>query len=336
MEPLVSSQETTPVLSLARRMRRLREHPGTRDLLQETRLHPQDFIQPCFVTQGPPEALPSMPGQWRLPIKELLKVCARLQGLGIRGLCVFPHLDTRFKTPDAQAALDLEGLIPRAVRAIKEAFPDLVVMTDLALDPYTDHGHDGFLDAQGRVDNDSTVAMLCKMAQLHASCGADWLGPSDMMDGRIAAIRKALDAAGYTHTLLISYSAKFASSYYGPFRSALGNSQAQPLDKRSYQLNPANRREALLEAQLDEDEGADILMVKPAGPYLDIIRELRQQTHLPIAAYQVSGEYAQIHAAAQAGFLDLAHARLESLLSLKRAGASVLLSYFALHHCEAS
>lgn len=334
MFPLLSSQEVDTQLQLPRRMRRLRTHPSTRALLQETRLHPSDFMMPCFVTQDKATPIPALPGQWRLPVADLIKLCARLQGLGIGGVCLFPHIDSALKSPEAEAALDPQGLIPEAIRALKAAFPQMVVMSDLALDPYTDHGHDGLLDPQGRVVNDPTVERLCQMACLHAACGADWVGPSDMMDGRVQAIRQTLDRAGFLDTLIISYSAKFASSFYGPFRQALGNSKTQSLDKRGYQLNPANRREALLEAQLDEDEGADILMVKPAGPYLDIIRELRTQTRLPIAAYQVSGEYAQIHLAAQAGLLDLPAARLESLLGIKRAGADVLISYFALSFCE--
>jgi len=254
--------------------------------------------------------------------------------MGIRGVCLFPHLDSALKNSKASEALNPDGLIPAAVRALKREFPKLVVMTDLALDPYTDHGHDGILDAQGRLYDAPTIEILREMACLHASCGADWVGPSDMTDGRVGAIRASLDAGGYEETLIISYSAKFASNLYLPFRQALGNSTTLAIDKRSYQINPANRREALLEAKLDEEEGADILIVKPAGGYLDIIRDLRERTLLPIAAFQVSGEYAQLHLSARSGLLDLEEAMIESLVSIKRAGADVIISYFALAYTE--
>ncbi len=242
-------------------------------------------------------------------------------------------MDPAQKDARGTAALDDNGLVLRAVRAIKRAVPSLTVMTDIALDPYTTHGHDGVLSAKGdEVANDETVDILMRMAVLHAAAGVDFVAPSDMMDGRIGAIRSALNDAGYTQTAIMAYSAKFASVYYGPFRDAVGSAQAagtHTLDKRTYQLNPANRREALLEAALDEAEGADILMVKPAGAYLDIIREVRNATQRPVAAYQVSGEYAQIHAAAERGWLDLPKARLESLIAIKRAGADMILTYFA-------
>ncbi len=326
--PAPVSSKQSP-LTLVRRLRRLREHPGVRGLVQETRLAPTDFIMPFFITEGPKEALEALPGQWRLPIEDLLKHCEQLVNLGILGLCLFPCLGPKYKTPCASAALDPDGLVVRALLAVKAAFPQLVLMSDVALDPYTDHGHDGLLCPQGHVDNDATVQQLCQVAVLHAQAGADWVGPSDMMDGRVGAIRRALDKSGHERTGIISYSAKFSSAYYGPFRQALGNKEKRALDKRSYQLDPANGRQALLEAQLDEDEGADILLVKPAGLYLDVISQLRQKTLLPIAAYQVSGEYAQIHAAAQRGWLDLNACMHESLLAIKRAGAEVILSYFA-------
>jgi porphobilinogen synthase len=242
-------------------------------------------------------------------------------------------LDSGLKDNEGTAALGADGLILRAVRAVKKAVPELTVMTDIALDPYTTHGHDGVLDRTLRdVDNDRTVAVLASMAVLHASAGVDLVAPSDMMDGRIGAIRKALDSADYTSTGIMAYSVKFASAYYGPFRDAVGSAAAagtHSLNKATYQLDPANRRSALTELALDEAEGADILMVKPAGPYLDIIREVRNATNKPIAAYQVSGEYAQLHAAAKLGWLDLAATRRESLLSIKRAGADMILTYFA-------
>jgi porphobilinogen synthase len=230
-------------------------------------------------------------------------------------------------------ALREDGLVLRAVRAIKAAVPEITVMTDLALDPYTNHGHDGVLTPDGRdVANDRTVAILARMAVLHARAGVDLVAPSDMMDGRVGAIRRSLDAAGFTQTGIMAYAAKFASAYYGPFRDAVGAAAAagtRALSKATYQLNPANRREALIETALDEAEGADILMVKPAGPYLDIIRDVRDSTLKPVAAYQVSGEYAQLQAAARLGWLDLEKTRRESLLAIKRAGADMILTYFA-------
>jgi porphobilinogen synthase len=253
--------------------------------------------------------------------------------LGIRGVALFPVTPPELKHIRGVEALNSSCLVLRAVRALKDALPSLIVFTDIALDPYTTHGHDGILTPDGNdVDNDATVEVLSQMALLHAEAGVDFVAPSDMMDGRVLAIRQALDAAGRGATGILAYSAKFASAYYGPFRDAVGSSAAagtRALDKRTYQLNPANRREAIADALLDEQEGADALMVKPAGPYLDIISELRQRTLRPIAAYQVSGEYAQIHAAAKLGWLDLAKTRDESLLAIKRAGADWILSYFA-------
>ncbi|HXA15223.1 MAG TPA: porphobilinogen synthase, partial [Opitutaceae bacterium] len=264
---------------------------------------------------------------------DLVKECRALAKLGVPAVALFPKLDARLKDTEGSAALREDALVLRAVRAVKKAVPGLTVMTDIALDPYTTHGHDGVLTADGSdVDNDRTVEILVKMAVLHARAGVDFVAPSDMMDGRVGAIRRALDAAGCTQTGIMAYSAKFASAYYGPFREAVGSAKAAgtpALDKRTYQLNPANRRESFTEVALDAAEGADIVMVKPAGPYLDIIRDVRQRTNKPVAAYQVSGEYAQIHAAAQRGWLDLEACRLESLLAIKRAGADMILTYFA-------
>lgn len=273
-----------------------------------------------------------MPGVERLPLGSLGAHCAALQDLGLRAVALFPCTEPALKDPRGSAAFDPRNLICRAIAAAKAAAPGLVVIADVALDPYTSHGHDGLLGPDGDVDNDATVAALERMAVLLARAGADWVAPSDMMDGRVAAIRAALDEAGHSHTAILAYSAKFASAFYGPFRDAVGSAAAagtRSLDKRTYQLNPANRREALLEAALDEEEGADILMVKPAGPFLDVIRDVRERTELPVAAYQVSGEYAQIHAAARLGWLDLETARDESLLGIKRAGADLILTYFA-------
>ncbi|HEV8073495.1 MAG TPA: porphobilinogen synthase, partial [Opitutaceae bacterium] len=275
----------------------------------------------------------SMPGVLRRNITDLVKECRALAKLGVPAVALFPKLEARLKDTEGSAALREDALVLRAVRAVKKAVPGLTVMTDIALDPYTTHGHDGLLTADGRdVDNDRTVEILVKMAVLHARAGVDFVAPSDMMDGRVGAIRRALDAAGCTQTGIMAYSAKFASAYYGPFREAVGSAKAAgtpALDKRTYQLNPANRRESFTEIALDAAEGADIVMVKPAGPYLDIIRDVRQRTNKPVAAYQVSGEYAQIHAAAQRGWLDLEACRNESLLAIKRAGADMILTYFA-------
>ncbi|MBL6838950.1 MAG: porphobilinogen synthase, partial [Puniceicoccaceae bacterium] len=269
----------------------------------------------------------------RLSIADLIKECRELVSLGISGVALFPKLDASLKSDDGREALNPETLVLRAIRAIKAEVPEITVIADLALDPYTVHGHDGLWDAAAQdLANDATVEVLAEMAVLAAEAGVDIVAPSDMMDGRVAAIRAALDGNDFEKTAIMAYSAKFASAYYGPFRDAVGSASASgthSLDKRTYQLNPANRREALTEITLDEDEGADILMVKPAGPYLDIIREVREETELPLAAYQVSGEYAQIMAAAERGWLDLERCRDESLLAIRRAGADMILTYFA-------
>jgi porphobilinogen synthase len=322
-------------LDLVHRPRRLRRTAALRALVAETVLRPQDFIAPLFVVEGgaAPEPVAAMPGVFRLGLRDLVKECRALWKLGVPAVALFPRVEARLKDAEGTVALREDGLIVRAVRAVKRAVPELAVMTDLALDPYTTHGHDGVLTADGRdVDNDRTVAILARMAVLHATAGVDLVAPSDMMDGRVGAIRAALDASGWTGTAILAYTAKYASAYYGPFRDAVGTARAAgsaPLDKRTYQLDPANRREARTELSLDVDEGADVVMVKPAGPYLDIIRDLREATDRPIAAYQVSGEYAQLQAAAQRGWLDLAACRHESLLAIKRAGADLILTYFA-------
>jgi porphobilinogen synthase len=322
-------------LDLTQRPRRLRRTASLRALVEGTVLRPQNFIAPLFVVDGKgrPEPIASMPGVFRRSIADLVKECRALAKLGVPAVALFPKLEARLKDTEGSAALREDALVLRAVRAVKKAVPGLTLMTDIALDPYTTHGHDGVLTADGRdVDNDRTVEILVKMAVLHARAGVDFVAPSDMMDGRVGAIRRALDAAGCTQTGIMAYSAKFASSYYGPFREAVGSAKAAgtpSLDKRTYQLNPANRRESFTEVALDAAEGADIVMVKPAGPYLDIIRDVRQRTNKPVAAYQVSGEYSQIHAAAQRGWLDLEACRNESLLAIKRAGADMILTYFA-------
>jgi porphobilinogen synthase len=322
-------------MELRRRLRRNRHSAAIRRLVQETVLTPADFIQPMFVHDGGEESEPiaSMPGQCRWPASRWAEACGPVQDAGIPAVAVFPRIDAVRKDLLGSYATSPDNWLFRALREAKRARPGLVIIADVALDPYTSHGHDGVLDTHsGDVTNDATVEILARQAVLLAEAGADWVAPSDMMDGRVAAIREALDGAGCQHTGILAYSAKFASSLYGPFRDAVGSLHAAGtahLDKRTYQLNPANRREALLEAALDEDEGADVLMVKPAGMYLDILRELREQTALPVAAYQVSGEYAMIHAAAERGWLDLARARDESLLAIKRAGADMILTYFA-------
>ena len=322
-------------LNLVQRPRRLRRTPSLRAMVADTVLLPTHFIAPLFVVDGKgrPEPIASMPGVFRLNIADLVRECRELRKLGVPAIALFPKLGARLKDEEGSAALREDALILRAVAAVKSAVPELTVMTDIALDPYTTHGHDGVLTPDGSdVDNDRTVEILTKMSVLHASAGVDMVAPSDMMDGRVGAIRKALDSAGHENTAIMAYTAKYASAYYGPFRDAVGTSKgpgSPGLDKSTYQLNPANRREALIELHLDVAEGADVVMVKPAGVYLDIIRELRQSTRKPIAAYQVSGEYSQIHAAARLGWLDLEKCRLESLIAIKRAGADMILTYFA-------
>ena len=322
-------------LDLIERPRRLRRTASLRAMVQETVLRPADFIAPLFVIdgKGAPQPIKSMPGVMRYNVKDLVRECRALHKLGVPAVALFPKLAARFKNEDGSHALDEDGLILRAVQAVKSAVPEMTVITDVALDPYTTHGHDGVLTAKGDdVDNDRSVAILGEMAVLQAQAGVDIVAPSDMMDGRVGAIREALDDAELTGTAIMAYSAKFNSAYYGPFRDAVGSAQAagtRLLSKATYQLDPANRRQAINEAALDEDEGADFIMVKPAGAYLDIIRDVREQTGRPVAAYQVSGEYAQIHAAAKLGWLDLERCRHESLLAIKRAGADLILTYFA-------
>lgn len=328
--PPVSSLQP-PAASLPRRPRRNRALPNIRALIQETKLHREDLIQPLFFYggSGSPEEISSMPGMVRHTMTSLLEECRILADLGMSAVALFPSIDHSYKTPDGAHALDSKNILYRAIRDIKKACPALVIIADVAIDPYTSHGHDGLLNEKGDVDNDLTVALLAQLAVVEAEAGADIVAPSDMMDGRVKAIRAALDQATFTETSIMAYSAKYASAFYGPFRDAVGSSQKTYLDKRTYQMDPANVREALLEVALDEEEGADILMVKPAGPYLDVIRAVREKTFLPIAAYQVSGEYAQICAAAQLGWLDRKAARDESLLGIKRAGADMILTYFA-------
>lgn len=317
-----------------RRMRRSRANPALRELVRETSIRTSDLIYPVFVKEhaGGPEEISSMPGIFRHPVDSLLRECEESIKAGLRAVAVFPCIPPGEKDDSGSVATRSENILLRAVSEIKANFPDLLVVADVALDPYTSHGHDGLLNAEGTdVDNDSTVRVLCDLAVAEARAGADIVAPSDMMDGRVRAIREALDAAGFTETLILSYAAKYASAYYGPFRDAIGSARdGTPISKTTYQMDPANSLEAELEVTLDLEEGADWVMIKPAGPYLDVIRRIASVSPVPVAAYQVSGEYAQIHAAARLGWLDYRATRDESLLAIRRAGARIILSYFAL------
>lgn len=330
------------ILDIVQRPRRLRKSHAIRSLVQETWVRTDDLIQPIFVIEGngEPVLIDSLPSIKRLPIKHLLRECEELSALNIRAIALFPAFiaDSK-KNPLGTEALNPNSFFLKAIRSIKENIPELAIITDIALDPYTTHGHDGVLNKQGTdIDNDATVAILCAMSILHAQAGVDFVAPSDMMDGRIGAIRNALDDQDYTETGIISYSSKFNSAYYAPFREAVGSvSKAQlgNLSKSTYQLNPANRHEAIYESIIDQAEGADILMVKPAGLYLDIIRDIKNEISIPLSAFQVTGEYAQIQAAAARGWLDLARAREESLIAIKRAGADMIFTYFAKEQAQA-
>jgi len=319
-------------LHLPRRPRRLRRTENIRRLVRETRLQISDLIWPLFVQDGPETAeVPSMPGVFRNSLDSLIACCREAEKWEIPAVAIFPSIDSGLKDAAGSHGLSQDNLLYRAVRAVKKACPNLLVITDVALDPYTSHGHDGVLSPDhSTVDNDATVELLCRLAVLEAEAGADLVAPSDMMDGRIGAIRTALDAAGFADVAIIAYSAKFASALYGPFRDAVGSKLGKDaISKATYQLDPSNRREACLEASLDEIESADIVMVKPASYYLDIIREVSDKSQVPVAAYQVSGEYSQIQAAARLGWLDYERTRNESLLAIKRAGADMILTYFA-------
>jgi len=316
----------------ARRMRRMRRDEFSRRLMREHRLTADDLIYPVFVLDGSrrTEPVASLPGISRNSIDLLLHEAERCTNLAIPALALFPVVALELKTPDGAEAWNPEGLVPRAVRAIKERFPQLGVVTDVALDPYTSHGQDGLIDDTGYVVNDETVEALVKQALCHAGAGVDMVAPSDMMDGRIGAIRRALDAAGHARTRIMAYSAKYASSYYGPFRDAVGSSGSLGGgSKYTYQMDPANTDEALAEVRLDLQEGADIVMVKPGMPYLDIVRRVKDAFGAPTAVYQVSGEYAMLKAAAQNGWLDERACVLEALIAFKRAGADAILTYFA-------
>jgi porphobilinogen synthase len=316
------------MLDLPRRPRRNRQNAILRGFTRETQLDAGRLVQPLFVHAGAGrQAIASMPGCDRLSLPELLVEAAGCVQDGVGAVVLFPAVAEALKTSSGEEAWNSSGLVPEAVRQLKAMCPGLLVITDIALDPYNADGHDGIV-RDGRIVNDETVAALCRQAVCHARAGADVVSPSDMMDGRVGAIRRALDAEGFTDVAILSYTAKYASAFYGPFRDAL-DSAPRFGDKKTYQMDPANRREARLEVALDEAEGADMVMVKPAGPYLDVIAEVRRTTTLPVAAYQVSGEYAMLKAAAQHGWLDEKKAVLESLLAIRRAGADVILTYYA-------
>jgi porphobilinogen synthase len=314
------------------RMRRMRRDVFSRRLMREHRLTTDDLIYPVFILEGEQrrEPVASMPGIERLSIDELLREAAEIHALGIPAMALFPVTPPEKKSEDAHEAYNPQGLAQRAVRALKDALPELGVITDVALDPFTTHGQDGLIDASGYVQNDETVEVLVRQAVSHAAAGADIVAPSDMMDGRIGAVRTALEAGGYRNTRILAYAAKYASSFYGPFRDAVGSAaNLGGGNKYSYQMDPANSDESLREVALDLEEGADMVMVKPGMPYLDIIRRVKDTFGVPTMAYQVSGEYAMLKAAAQNGWLDERAVVMESLLAFKRAGADAILTYFA-------
>lgn len=314
------------------RPRRLRRDSFTRNLVREHALSPHDLIYPVFVLDGQNrrEAVASMPGVERLSLDLLLPVAEDCVQLGIPVMALFPVIDTTLKAPDGREAYNPDGLVPRIVRGLKQRFPELGVMTDVALDPYTSHGQDGLLDETGYILNDETIDVLVKQAQTQAAAGVDIVAPSDMMDGRIGAIRAALEASGAIHTRIMAYSAKYASAFYGPFRDAVGSAgNLGKADKKVYQMDPGNSDEALKEVAMDIAEGADMVMVKPGMPYLDVVRRVKDEFRVPTFAYQVSGEYAMLKAAAQNGWLAHDAVMLESLLAFKRAGADGVLTYFA-------
>jgi porphobilinogen synthase len=317
----------------ASRPRRLRRDAFSRALVREHALASSDLIYPVFVLDGQQrrEAVASMPGVERMSVDLLFAQAETCLALGVPVMALFPVIDPALKTPDGIEATRPDGLVPRAVRALKERFPELGLLTDVALDPFTSHGQDGLLDERGYIINDETVQVLARQALVQAEAGVDIVAPSDMMDGRIGAVRSALEAAGHIHTRIMAYSAKYASAFYGPFRDAVGSAKSLgKSDKKTYQMDPANSDEALREVALDIAEGADMVMVKPGMPYLDIVRRVKDEFRMPTFAYQVSGEYAMLKAAAANGWLDHDAVMMESLLAFKRAGADGVLTYFAL------
>jgi len=317
-----------------RRNRRLRTNESIRSLVRETIITPDDFLVPLFVVEGKGirEEIASMPNYYRLSLDFLEKEVKELRSLGLKSVLLFVKVADNLKDNKGKEAVNPKGLMQRAVKTVKNAVPDMVVMTDVALDPYSIYGHDGIID-EGKVLNDETVDVLTEMSLSHAKAGADFVAPSDMMDGRILSIREALEDEGFYDTGIMAYSAKYASAFYGPFRDALDSApvdiQNIPKDKKTYQMDPANRDEAIRETELDIEEGADIVMVKPGLCYLDIVREVRNAVEVPVAVYQVSGEYAMVKAAAEKGWLDHDAVMMEQLLAIKRAGAHIIASYFA-------
>ena len=321
-----------PAAYPAIRLRRMRRDPFSRALMRENTITPSDLIYPVFILDGAGQRQPvaSMPGVERVSLDGLMEVAQDCVALGIPVLALFPVIDAALKTYDGVEATNPDGLVPRAVRAIKQRFPELGILTDIALDPYTTHGQDGLPDETGYIVNELTIAMLIRQALTHAAAGVDIVAPSDMMDGRIGAIRSALEEAGHIHTRIMAYSAKYASAFYGPFRDAVGSSaNLGKADKNTYQMDPANSDEALREVALDLAEGADMVMVKPGMPYLDIVRRVKDEFKVPTFAYQVSGEYAMLKAAAHNGWLDHDKVMMESMMAFKRAGADGVLTYFA-------
>ena len=320
---------------LLRRPRRNRIHPAVRGLIRETRLHAEDFVLPLFIREGNGQREPilSMPNVFRLTPDQALKEIEKACALGISSVLLFPVVPEQERSPYGDAAIREDNLINRTLQMIKKEFPHVCVMVDIALDPYTTHGHDGVVNDNGYVMNDETIAVLGRMALAAASAGADIVAPSDMMDGRVGYIRRLLDQHAQQHVGILSYAAKYASGFYGPFREAL-HSAPKFGDKKSYQMDPANVREALLESLLDEQEGADLLLVKPALPYLDVLGKIRAQSHLPVGAYQVSGEYAMVMAATQNGWIDGPRVMEECLLAIKRAGADFIVTYAAIQIAE--
>lgn len=321
---------------LNRRNRILRQSSAIRDLVAETHLTPHDFIVPLFIVEGSnvKEEIASMPNYYRYSLDLTVKEVKLLWKMGLKSVLLFVKVPDELKDNSGTEALNTEGLMQRAIREIKNAVPDMCVMTDVALDPFSSYGHDGIVE-NFQIVNDKTVAVLAQMSVSHAQAGADFVAPSDMMDGRIGAIRKALETEGYHQTGILSYGAKYASCFYGPFRDALDSAPGFG-DKKTYQMNPANRIEAIKEVMMDIEEGADIVMIKPALAYLDIIREVKNTVHIPVAAYQVSGEYAMIKAAAKMGWLDEQKAMIETLTAIKRAGADLIATYFAKDFVEIS
>ena len=329
----MKSQANSTLSFPAHRPRRMRRDDWSRRLMQENQLSASDLIYPVFLLEGTnqSQAVASMPGVNRVSLDLLFSVAEECVSLGIPVLALFPVIDASLKTPDGKEAFNPNGLVPNAVRELKKRFPNLGIMTDVALDPYTSHGQDGVLDEQGRILNDETTAILVQQAVTQAQAGVDIVAPSDMMDGRIGKIREALEQKNLIHTRIMAYSAKYASAFYGPFRDAVGSAKnLGKADKKTYQMDCANTNEALREVALDISEGADMVMVKPGMPYLDIVRRVRDEFNYPTYAYQVSGEYAMLKAAAQNGWLDHDAVMMESLLAFKRAGANGILTYFAL------